>query len=268
MIFIDLENNPPDDAWIAKADALTQQLINAPDEATRNQIIDANANVWGELKTFLGNLNNQKCWYTESVNAAAHCHVDHFRPKKEALDEAGDNKGGYWWLAFEWRNYRFSGPAPNVKKRSWFHVDSHKANDYGDATDAEQYRMLDPTEIGDPELLSFDNEGNVSSKNSNKTSWDYIRVEYSVRRLDLNHEKLKEPRRDLYRETSNEVRRVIKLMRLQKIKDEPTRRVEIKGLMKGLRVKCNRSSQYSAAAKYCLRSTGLDWAIDIVSSAA
>ena len=44
MIYIDLEYNPPSQDWINRADAVTQELIVAEDEATRNAIIDSNEN--------------------------------------------------------------------------------------------------------------------------------------------------------------------------------------------------------------------------------
>ncbi len=53
MIHIDRTGFEPDVNWVNNADALTQQLINAPDEISRNNIIDGNEGVWGELKDFL-----------------------------------------------------------------------------------------------------------------------------------------------------------------------------------------------------------------------
>ena len=87
MIYIDLENNPPSQDWIDRADIVTQELVDTVDSVLRNQIIDANQPLWYELKNHLSSLNNDKCWYTESINSGAHCHVDHFRPKKEVIDE-------------------------------------------------------------------------------------------------------------------------------------------------------------------------------------
>lgn len=40
MIYIDLENNPPPQEWIDKANALTQQLILETDLQKKKQIID------------------------------------------------------------------------------------------------------------------------------------------------------------------------------------------------------------------------------------
>ena len=80
MRYIDLENNPPDQDWIERAEAITLQLTQAVDKAARDIIIDANQNMWTELKDHLRALSNNKCWYSESKNDSAHCHIDHFRP--------------------------------------------------------------------------------------------------------------------------------------------------------------------------------------------
>lgn len=268
MIFIDLENNPPDQAWITKADAITQELINELDSDKRNSIIDRNEKLWGELKDYLADLSFKKCWYTESVNAGAHCHVDHFRPKKEAIDEKKIDQGGYWWLAFEWLNYRYSGPAANVRKKSYFHVNANKANTYGDSVEAEDILFLDPTEINDPDYLAFDNEGRVIPKSVDKTSRAYLRAEYSIRRLNLNFESLKEARRDLFRIASIKINRVDKLLSLQAKHFDQTRENTIKANMKELWKMACRNAVYSAAIKFCLKSSGKEWALEIVAKAA
>ena len=46
MIYIDLENNPPSQDWIDRADIVTQELVDAVDSVLRNQIIDANQPKW------------------------------------------------------------------------------------------------------------------------------------------------------------------------------------------------------------------------------
>ena len=65
---------------------------------------------------------HNKCWYTEAQDAVSSFHVDHFRPKTRALDLEGNACEGYWWLAFEWTNYRISGQLINVKKKDLFPI--------------------------------------------------------------------------------------------------------------------------------------------------
>ncbi len=268
MRYIDLENNPPSDNWIARADNLTQQLINANTEEERNQIIDNNQNMWGELKDHLRGLSNNKCWYSESKNDSAHCHIDHFRPKKKAVDENGNDRGGYWWLAFDWSNYRYSAPVENVRKRDYFHVNSNKANSPNDAIEDEDIRFLDPTDIEDPNKLAYTNEGLVTPKSIVQTNRNYIQAEYTIRRMNLNKEEMKDSRKAKYHKTNLLIRQTNRLMNQQGNNFSPARRQKIKAKLKELLNLASSSSEYSSAVKYCLKSSGYDWADNIVQRAA
>jgi len=46
-------------------------------------------------------------------------HVDNIG-RKEAKDLEGNECEGYWWLAFNWRNYPMCGQLINVKKLDIF----------------------------------------------------------------------------------------------------------------------------------------------------
>lgn len=268
MIYIDLENNPPSQDWINRADAVTQELIVAGDEVTRNTIIDSNENLWKELKGHLAALSHNKCWYTESINAAAHCHVDHFRPKKEVIDEDKNITSGYWWLAFDWLNYRFAGPAPNVRKKSYFHVIANRALNYGDVCENEDILLLDPIDINDPDELAFTNEGLVKPKSDDMQSRNFKRVDYSVRRLNLNAPTLIDVRKDKFNKATTLVINIERLLLLQNRNYDISRKNIISKLMKELWEMCARKSEFSATVKYCLKGTGLDWALEIVAKAA
>lgn len=268
MIYIDLENNPPAQDWIDRADKVTQQLLTAQDDASRNDIIDRNRNLWDELKNHLTALSHNKCWYTESINPAAHCHVDHFRPKKEVKDENGNITSGYWWLAFDWLNYRFAGPAPNIRKKSYFHVVSNRALNYGDVCENEDILFLDPIDINDPDELSFTIEGLVKPKSDDIQSRNFKRVTYSVNRLNLNAPTLIDVRKDKFTKASTLIIKVNRLLRLQNDNFDMSRNNEMARYMKELWEMCARKSEFSAAVKYCLKSTGLDWANSIVAKAA
>ncbi len=267
-MYIDLENNPPSQDWINRADIVTQQLVNATDETSRNIIIDQYQALWTELKTHLTSLSNNKCWYTESINAAAHCHVDHFRPKKEVIDEDGNATSGYWWLAFDWLNYRFAGPAPNVRKKSYFHVIAHRAFNYGDVCENEDILFLDPIDINDADEIAFTNEGLAKPKSDDQGSRNFKRVSYSVRRLNLNAATLIDVRKDKYTRTTTLIVKINRLLGLQNQNFDLSRKNEISQYMKELWGMCARKAEFSATVKYCLKSSGLDWANFIVAQAA
>ncbi|MTK53758.1 hypothetical protein [Paludibacter sp.] len=268
MRYIDLENNPPPQDWIDRADAITQQLINATTQDDRNAIIDANQGMWTELKDHLRGLSNNKCWYSESKNDSAHCHVDHFRPKKKAIDENGDDKGGYWWLAFDWLNYRYSAPAENVRKNSYFHVNNHKANTPDDSILMEDIRFLDPTDIEDPDKLAFTNEGFVEPRASEKNSRNYIQAEYTIRRMNLNKTEMIDTRKDKFVKTQNLIKATQNLVAQQEKAFCPARKQKIIDNMKLILELASSESEYSAAVKYCMRSAGLAWVNGLLERAA
>lgn len=69
-----------------------------------------------EIACSLGQFNN-KCWYSEAQDSVSSVHVDHYRSKGRVKGENGATpEGGYWWLAFNWNNYRIRGQLLNVKK--------------------------------------------------------------------------------------------------------------------------------------------------------
>lgn len=267
MIYINIDNHEPEEDWLNRADNLTANLLAAADADARNQIIEDNQGMWGELKQHFCNVLHRKCWYSESVNDFAHCHVDHFRPKGRALAEDGADKGGYWWLAFNWRNYRYSGPAGNTRKRDYFHVNANKAVSHADAIENEDIRFLDPCEPGDPEKLKFNNEGVISPKNEDETTRDFIQAEYTIRRMNLNMPGLVEGRRGNYRKAAIIIRETQALLALQDINHNMARHQVIKSKMKELHELANKFSPYSAAVKYCLKESGLEWAVNIAIAA-
>jgi hypothetical protein len=267
MIFIDLANNPPEINWINKADLVTRSLIQAADPDARKAIIDSNQGLWTELKDYLSRLRNRKCWYSESINDGSHCHVDHFRPKLKAIDQNKIDQGGYWWLAFDWLNYRYAGPAVNVRKKDYFPVLQNKANTFSDNVLLEDILLLDPINVGDPSKLAYDSEGKVSPRFTDQDSRDYKRAFYSIERYNLNLEGLKEGRRLKYRNATILILQIQSLLALQVVALDLAREAEIAKMMKELRDLAHPNSEYSAAVKYCLRSCGHDWASDLLMAA-
>ena len=87
MIFILQDESKIPPAWLAKVADLKNQLEALPDAAARRAFIDRHSSVWGEIKNQLLEMSGLKCWYSEAPDAVSDWHVDHFRPKKRALDE-------------------------------------------------------------------------------------------------------------------------------------------------------------------------------------
>lgn len=258
MIHIDRDRFEPSTEWINKADALTQQLINAPDTASRNQIIDDNQHVWGELKDFLIKISSNKCWYSEAKDTYSHLHVDHFRPKKIASGIDKRDYGGYWWLAFVWTNYRVCGGVGNVRKRDKFAVRSNKSNDPNTPIEDEIIYFLDPCEEEDILKITFNQNGEVTPITT--SGWDYERAIYTIENLNLNFKILKEARKELWVKSSNLVIEIQNLMEQNNVIPSVLKKGQIKEKLKQLKELVHPSSEFSATVKACLLSTGLPWA--------
>lgn len=91
---------PP--GWPAQAAAAKEAVAAAPNKSEK---IAQYATVWGELKTPLSKLSENKCFYCETERVRDDYQVDHYRPKGGV---AANGHNGYWWLAFNSDNLRFA----------------------------------------------------------------------------------------------------------------------------------------------------------------
>jgi len=202
MRFIDLKNNPPPQEWIDEAIKLKQELAALTPEE-RSQFIKHNSEFWGRIKAHLLKLSYGKCWYTEAKEIASVYHIEHFRPKNKILHLKADECGGvettindetYWWLAFDWKNYRISASRPNTAKNCYFplRIGSAFARKKEDIEN-EVPALIDPTERDDVLLLDVDLEGRVCPA-AEKDTWEAQRVQISIRVYDLNYQPLVDQR--------------------------------------------------------------------------
>lgn len=101
--------------WQENAAAALAEVAKATDNERADKINEYRT-VWSDLRQALGELSHRACWYCETRQDRSDKAVDHFRPKNRVA-EAADHPG-YWWLAFEWRNYRYSCTYCNSRRRS------------------------------------------------------------------------------------------------------------------------------------------------------
>lgn len=222
MIWIDFDNKLPTDndipnwtpwtddeweAWKAASAQIVDDLValnGAGDITARNQLIDDNRAHWNALKPWLSALSGGKCWFSETRDLYAHYDVEHFRPKKVAKALNGNERDGYWWMAFAYRNFRLCGNVGNRKKGGWFPLQEGSvcASYDNQCEDMEVRYFLDPTDIEDVKLVSFDEEGSLVP-NPNSSDWEKERVEQTALRLKLNeHDQLPEERRKIWAKTT------------------------------------------------------------------
>jgi uncharacterized protein (TIGR02646 family) len=192
MRFIDIEQLELPDGWQARADEALNQLraeIAEADAAAlaagedpaagRRRAITAGVNVpararlWRNLSPQLAKLSKRKCWYSESCNPTADKNVDHFRPKSRV--EEDHTHEGYWWLAFTWRNYRYSSQWCNQRRvddvngtegGKWDHFPvrsgGFRARQETDDIELEEPDLLDPIDPEDWRLLTFRPDGRAT----------------------------------------------------------------------------------------------------------
>ncbi|MFA5780371.1 MAG: hypothetical protein WC947_09580 [Elusimicrobiota bacterium] len=266
MILINLDGFQPGADWIKKSISLKKQLIAAAKKSDWDKvhsIIDKNGKMWQILKQPLLDLKKYrgKCWYSESKNDYAYMHVDHFRPKKAAVGIDKKDYGGYWWLAFEWKNYRICGPIGNVNKRDKFAVYKNKANCPKDNIEDEIIYFLDPTEEQDVLKITFNNNGEIMP--IHKSGFHFQQAVYTIDCLKLNDKPLKEARKEIWIKCDALIRETQYLTEEDSQNPSSFKKGQIKEKIKQLQRLVISTAEFSATAKACLRSTGIEWAMSI-----
>lgn len=189
------------EGWDDKAAAAREAV-----EAGR-KTVNQQSEVWGELKPRLANLSNYQCWYCQVKQERSDNAVDHFRPKNRVADTAPAHEG-YWWLAFDCTNFRYSCTFCNSQRKNpktgetggkgdKFPLleESLRAKNPGEE-DNESPLLLDPCVVQDTLLLDFLNNGEPCAKYPDHPI-KKLRAEESIKLYHLNHPGLVERRRIL-----------------------------------------------------------------------
>lgn len=205
MRYIDVNEVVLPDGWAERAEE-ARAAVEGFDAADRPAEINGRSSVWGALKQRLANLTtHEKCWYCETPRVRDDYAVDHYRPKSA---KNNDDHDGYWWLAFDHHNFRFSCKYCNEIRRdretdqtggkgSAFPLleGGVRARTPEDSLNDERCILLDPTCNGDPELLGFAEDGTaLPQADPELEPDDYIRADESIPLLNLNHSWLRKRR--------------------------------------------------------------------------
>ena len=235
------------------------------------------------IKNWLLELSHQKCWYSEAKDVVSNYDVDHFRPKGKAKNLDGTERDGYWWLAFEWTNYRIAGSicnsphldAKGKKRGKWDYfplkAESTIANNKDNIADEIHY-LLDPTNRADPPLITFDETGCIKPSNNDIASWDFERSNTTIRLLFLDNPDLTESRKKLWILCSRKINHIQNLTEL--LSDEyldncsgPAKKMinrVINDIIDELREMVSPEAQLSSTARACLLNSGASWARRLV----
>lgn len=272
MIWIDLASKKPTDAdipgWVPWSNAewdawkeRSQELITElarleadGDLEARNALIDKNDGHWGDLKPWLLALSHGKCWFSEVRDLYSHYDVEHFRPKKKAKALDGQERDGYWWLAFDYMNFRVCGNVGNRKKGGWFPLrDGSMLSSYGArCEECEVGYFLDPIDEEDVRLVAFDETGAMIAT-PGSLQWEQKRVEETVKRLKLDeHPALQEERRKIWQKVDDLIEQYKREKMRADLATNPVAKERLLEAGKKIRELADRKSELSAVAKWCV----------------
>lgn len=254
-------NGAPDAAWLNGAQALFNQLVAAPDKASRDAIIDANDALWGRLRNWLLTLSHDKCWYSEARDLFSVLEVEHYRPKKRCKRSPRTAVGdGYWWLTFDWANYRLCGKVGNAKKGDFFPLaaGSPAAAHNGLSILNEIPLLLDPACPGDPDLLSFNEDGGCGP-HADADQFTQLRVTTTTARLNLNQGRIKKARQRLWARCWQLIEDCRALAQQLNQAAGPADRERLNQKKEELRRLILPEAEFSAVAKDCLMKSNIGW---------
>ncbi len=153
--------------------------------------------------------------YTEKNLQTAYAEMTNQKITAKDLNNIINREDGYWWLTYEWTNYRLSGSLVNKRRKDHF---ENGGNVYGKGTffplnknagiisdpsdincSCEVHLLLDPTIIFDCTLISFDQNGEVfPTYGQTDESWYNQRAVISIEYYGLNHSPLIRGRKKIW----------------------------------------------------------------------
>ena len=203
--------------WTSRANDLTKQLSDAVNAQERKEILRKNG-IWSELGKELRKLSNGKCWYTESPQEGTDVDVDHFRPKRRVAERVGEDDGhpGYWWLAYDPRNYRYSCIYANRLRRDLetdlvggkadrFPIDDEAARAMTPDSNwgAEKTLLIDPCQADEVALITFKPDGEAMARYPEAEAYKFKKASLSIKYYNLNHSDFRKARTALRDQIEN-----------------------------------------------------------------
>lgn len=261
MRYIDMRDLQIDAGWVASANAAMDAVRRAAADK-RSDAINRHQEVWKNLKDKLRALSYDKCWYCESIDPRSDNAVDHYRPKGN-VKGAEPPHTGYWWLAFDWKNYRFcctycnslrTSAAGTGGKQDYFPLwqEDARAKSETDDLDNELPLLLDPTRVTDVRLIAFSEDGSVGPADPNTRSREYRMADESITRYHLKHPTLAERRAFRLREVLGWVHEADKNLARHAKQPNPQALVTAEARLQDIRGAVSHRAVYSMAVKHLL----------------
>lgn len=256
MRHIRFEEYDVDTKWINTSKTYLEDISLIRDKNERMKKINKCSKHWKKMKDKLILLSRGKCWYCESIPHRSDYHVDHFRPKGEVAE--CPEHDGYWWLSFDWNNYRLcctncnraaKGDAGGKGNHFPLLDGSPRAMKDVDNISIEYPCLLDPIKPDDPKLLWFDDKGEACPRRKERDALiQHKRALISIKCYNLNDEVIVERRRKLY----TDIKKWLKECREQKVRAMRGESVDMRVGILCLEnlIKCTKEeAEFSAAAK-------------------
>lgn len=239
------------DKWHAQSATALLKLTQLTTAAARSKALKAKSaqQVWRDYYECLPNYMKAKCWYCEGNDIRSSMPVDHFKPKG-AVDGVAKHEG-YWWLAFDWENYRCACEFCNSRrvfaktsggKQNKFPIidETQRAFKPTDDHHLEEPAILDPFNLSDTKSLWFDNDGK-SMPNPHSTPTQKIKVTNSIDIFHLDEIKIVRKRLELRITIEREVKALRKAL-------SEGNNIEIRKQKEQLMRRTSPSQAYSRAA--------------------
>jgi hypothetical protein len=250
--------------WQDRAKILTQKLLDMDRKdgqykKQRKKFFEDQP-IWSEIKPLMATQSNDKCWYCEAAIDRDFGAVDHFRPKGAVTGDKAHL--GYWWLAYEPNNYRFScttcnSPKDKQGKGNWFPLlgNSTRVREPDD-TNHEYPVLLDPLLSEDAAMVSFDANGRPQPAFQERSdSVGFKRVLESIRIYHWDKEKSCERRQEYMLDVDSTVN-IINRIRQRLPEMAHTERTEFEGAITDLESKIvkriENKAEYSMASVWAL----------------
>lgn len=269
MIHIDYDHFTPPPEWLERARRAKEGLEAIQDSAARKDYINGKLDIWSDLKPRLSELSHGKCWYCEAKEDRSDYNVDHFRPKNRVRHDDGSECGGYYWLAFEWSNFRLACDYCNslhtteggetCGKSDFFplHEEGRRARRPQDNLSDEMPLLLDPTMEGDAELLWFMSDG-FPYPAADKDTFPCERAEATIRILNLKDVRVVEARKALWQRCQRLVDRGENAY-VQYRRGSPAGMREYQQVCREIHELISPKAEYSAVARAYFKSSTLKW---------
>ncbi|MEV7239090.1 hypothetical protein AB0N06_35915 [Streptomyces sp. NPDC051020] len=251
--------------WKKECASVTRELEQASTDDERDRLLKDHSDLWREVKEKLSEASHGKCWYCESKNTRSDNAVDHYRPKGKVAEDA--NHSGYWWLAFDYQNYRYactycnsrrrhaeSGSAGGKQDHFPLAVGSFRAYGPNDSVDCEEPLLLDPCSVLDVSIVWYDEEGKLAL-NTSMVLTDPLamsRIDSSRVILHLDHPYTVRERKRIYLKIISLCKRADRIYK-SILMGNPDLRIEYKEQLAELAQFMTRSAEYSAVARCAVR---------------